>query len=526
MTSRGSLCLCALAALVLLAMPAAATNANNLDQPTYAGEVASILNDNCVSCHRPGQIGPMSLTSYQEARPWARSIGRNVADGRMPPWHAESEHYRFANDRSLTDAERDTILKWVESGAPAGDLAEAPKPPKFQDSEWKLGEPDFVVTLEEVTVPAGGPDQFHDLIGKVALKEDKWIKAVEILPGNSKVVHHVIAIALKGFDVDPAEGWLGAWAAGTDPMVFPEGTARMLPKGSNVVADMHYHPADTEEKDVTRIGLHFADESEVERALANIWVMNQNFRIPAGAKDYEVRASRTFWQAGKIMAFIPHMHYRGTDFTFVAHYPDGKTETLMTVPRWDFNWQTVYELETPVDIPAGTKVECIAHYDNSKDNPVNPDHTIDITFGDESYDEMMIGFIDFVAADSLWPKTPHELRTDKLTALANEMPGKVWKVSGKPEDERSEPHSYAPLLLPREGDGEFWVIWNDQLDNTKVKDLVWKGDEFTAKLASPYGDFDFFGEIKGKKIETTISYGKDKDGNPRQSVWTGELASR
>ena len=302
----------------------------------------------------------------------------------MPPWHATSESLTFANDRSLDPAERDTILRWVQAGAPAGDLEQAPATPLFPESSWRLGEPDFVATLDEVTVPAGGPDQFHDLVGKVGLPEDKWIKAIEILPGNSKVVHHVIAVAVKGFNVDPQQGWMGAWAAGTDPMVFPEGTGRLLPKGSNIIADMHYHPAETEEKDVTRIGLHFADESEVERALANIWIMNQDFKIPAGTSNHEVRASRTFWQDGRILALIPHMHYRGTDFTFIAHRPDGTSETLMTVPSWDFNWQTVYNLEMPLEITEGTRVECIAHYDNSEANPVNPDPTIDVTFGDES----------------------------------------------------------------------------------------------------------------------------------------------
>ena len=261
-----------------------AGNAAAIDQPTYAEHVAPILNRSCVSCHRPGQIGPMSLLSYREVRPWAKSIGRYVEQGLMPPWHGTSETISFANDRSLDPADRDTLIRWASSGAPAGDLSTAPEAPKFPPSEWTLGEPDHIVTLEEVTIPAGGRDQFHDLIGRVMFKEDKWIKAVEILPGNSKVVHHVIAIAIKGFNPDPQEGWLGAWAAGTAPMVFPDGTARLMPKGSNIYADMHFHPIETEEKDITRIGLYFLDDKEVEKALANIWIMNTNFKIPAGAR--------------------------------------------------------------------------------------------------------------------------------------------------------------------------------------------------------------------------------------------------
>ncbi len=510
-----------LVALVVAFCAAGATpgNAAALDQPNYASDVAPILNRQCVTCHRPGQIGPMSLRTYDEVRPWAKSIAKNVADGLMPPWHAESALLKFANDRRLSSADRETIVRWVAAGAPAGNLAEAPAPPVFPSSEWRLGEPDFVATLDEVVVPAGGPDVFRNLVGKVALPDDKWVTAVEILPGNSTVVHHVIAIAVKGFDVDPQEGWLGAWAAGTDPMVFPKGTGRLLPKGSNVIADMHFHPTDSEQKDTTRVGLHFAKEGEIDRALANIWIMNEGFEIPAGAKGHEVRASRTFWEDGKILSLIPHMHFRGTDFTFLAHYLDGRTETLMTVPRWDFNWQTVYELSPPLEVRGGTRIEVIAHFDNSTDNPVNPDPTKAVRFGNESFNEMMIGFVDFVAKDNLWPQTPHQIRTRKLAELAKQFPGQVYALSGKKPEDRSQPDSWAPLVLPRQGDGQYWIIWNNQLEASRVHDVVWDGDRYQAKVESPYGDFGLHGEITdGKKITAVLVYP-----NGRESAWDGEL---
>ncbi|REK11079.1 MAG: hypothetical protein DWQ36_02925 [Acidobacteria bacterium] len=506
------------AALALVGVPALAAGAANanLDAPTYAGEVAGILFDNCAGCHRPGQTAPMSLLSYQEARPWAKSIARNVEDRVMPPWHATGGTAKFANDRSLSEEEIDKLVRWAKAGAPAGDLEKAPLPPRFPDSEWRLGEPDFVVTLEQVDVPADGPDVFKDLIGKAALPEDKWITAVEILPGNPRVVHHVITFGVKGFDVDPQGGWLGAWAAGTAPMVFPEGTGRLLPKGSNLVADMHYHPSGTAESDVTRIGLHFAD-AEPAKELTNIWVMNAGFEIPPGDPNHEVRADYVFWQDGRIMSLTPHMHYRGKDFRYVLHRADGTQETIMEVARWDFNWQTVYTLDEPVKVSRGDRLECIAHYDNSADNPANPDPTRAVTFGDESYDEMMIGFIDYIVDDGVRPKSPFEIRTEMIDAVAAEHPGEVFKISGKPPEKRGEPNSWAPLHLPRQGDGTFYVISNDTLQAAAVTDIQWSGDSFTSKVSLSGQQFDFSGEVKSDgSIETTLHL-PDND-----MPWTGE----
>lgn len=522
MTTSRNLAIAAAVLAAIAAAPAAraaATAAAAADAPTYASQVASILHQNCVSCHRPGQIGPMSLRSYDEVRPWAKSIARRVADGTMPPWHATGGTARFVNERSLDRAEVDALVAWAQSGAPAGDLAQAPPAPKFPEGEWQLGEPDVVVTLDPVELPAGGPDQFPKLVGKAALPEDRWITAIEILPGNAKVVHHVIAVAVKGFDVDPVDGWLGAWAAGTEPMVFPEGTGRFLEKGSNIIADMHYHPADTPQRDVTRIGLHFAD-GQIEKELTNLWVVNEDFEIPAGAKGYELRARHRFWQDGKILAFAPHMHYRGQDFKYVAHWPDGRQETLLEVARWDFNWQTWYRLAEPIEIPEGTVLEAIAHYDNSADNAANPDPTQAVRFGNETKDEMMIGFVDFVAAEGVRPRTAHETRTRELQRLAAAQPGKVFAVSAKPVEKRSEPHSYAPLVLePGAAEGLFYVIWNDQLEASRVHDLRWDGASFAGKVDSPRGSFDFTGTLDGRNASATLHLPQD-----RKVTFDGELA--
>ena len=525
--SISTLFLAGVVVLAMLTVPTFAESASgaesaesSVDVPTYSSDVASILHSNCAQCHRPGQGAPMSLLSYEETRPWAKSIARKVENREMPPWHATGGIGSYVNDRSLGEGDIRTLVAWAKAGAPAGDLAAAPAAPKFQDSKWKLGEPDLVVDLEEVTIAADGPDVFKNLVGKVGLKEDKWITAVEILPGNSEVVHHVITYSLKGFDFDPTEGWLGAWAAGTDPMVFPEGTGRLLKAGSNLIGDMHYHPSGTEATDLTKIGLHFSD-APPKKELTNVWIMNANFKIPAGDANHQVIAKRTLWQSGKIMGFAPHMHYRGKDFKYVAHFPNGKQETLLEVDNYDFNWQTNYVLEEPIAVPAGTVVECIAHFDNSAGNEANPDPTIDVTFGDESYDEMMIGFLDFIVDEGVAPLTDRQIRTRKITELQQTHSQDLYRVSGMEKEKRAQdPDAYAPLYLPRAGEGEFWVIWNDQLTPTPVTNVEWNGDSFTAKLASPFGDFDLEGEIDGETIKTVIKYG---DGN--SSEWDGERIS-
>lgn len=445
---------------------------------TYTKDVAPILNDHCVSCHRPGQIAPMSLMTYDEVRPWVKSIEKNVAAKKMPPWHATEHVGEFINDRSLPQEQVDTILAWIRQGAPRGNPKDMPPSPKFPKGEWKLGEPDFVVTLPKVEVPADGPDQFHNLPGKLRLPEDRWVKAVEILPGNPKVVHHVIVYQVKGFNVDPSGGWVGAWAAGTPPMVFPEGTGRMIQKGANVIGDMHYHPCGTPETDVTRIGLHFAKNEDIQKELVNLWIFNQGFKIPAGDPNHEVRASYTFLQDAFITGFIPHMHYRGKDFSYTAHYPDGRDQLLLQVENYDFNWQTNYMLKDRIPIPKGTVIECVAHYDNSADNPANPDPTKDITFGDESYDEMMIGFVDYVVADGVRPKSASEFRAELRADLLAKYPGEVYGIY---DDDREDA---SPLYLPKTGDGLMYLRVNGTITKLNVVDITWNGDSFQAQVPS------------------------------------------
>jgi mono/diheme cytochrome c family protein len=491
--------------------------ANHVDLPkqvTYVEHVAPILNNNCVSCHQPGKIAPMSLLSYDEVRPWAKTIRKAIDDGVMPPWHADPGHGSFKNDRSLDPEEIALIDKWVKTGAKRGE-GTAPEPP-LAVAGWRLGEPDLIVTFDPVSLPAGGRDVFKDLVKKIDNDGDTWLRAVEVKPGNRKVVHHVILMA-SADGQQPQSGWLGAWAAGMDPMVFPEGTARLVADGASLIADMHYHPDAEAATDQTQIGLYFYD-GEPEKELQNIWIQNAGFKIPAGAENHEVRASMTFEQDSTVLGLLPHMHYRGKDFTYTAHYPNGTSEVLLKVSDYDFNWQTLYELQEPKKMPAGSRIECVAHYDNSTNNPDNPDPTRDVTFGNESYDEMMIGFVDAVVDQGLRPMSLEERMHLRLTKMLEEHDEGVYLVKVFEVDEngvRGEDSSDSALYLPANGDGSWAVPSNGQMMEITVTEVVRDGNKFTAVLDSPFGKLTASGEwIPGASIEGEIVLPFDGN-NPR-----------
>lgn len=441
--------------------------------PTYTKDVAPIFNANCVQCHRPGDIAPMSLLSYDEVRPWAKSIQKNVESKTMPPWHADADVGHFKNDRSLEDWEVETIVRWAKSGAKQGDPNDMPPAPAVAAATWRLGEPDVIVEFNEISLRAGGPDRFHDLVGQTGLKEDAWVRAVEVMPGNRKVVHHVIL-----WQGGQGDGWLGAWAAGMDPMVFPEGVGRRLKAGVPIVGDMHYHPADTAETDQTRIGLYLTDEDKVEKEMINLWIQNGGFEIPAGDPDYKARARYTFQEDGYIMSFLPHMHYRGKSFTYTARFPDGRKEPLLSVSDYDFNWQTVYEPAEPIFVPKGTRIDCVATWDNSPENPANPDPTRNVRFGSESFDEMMIGFVDYVVAEGKSPETPEEAINTIAQDLHAKTPGDIYRIDVMVEDDDI---FVGAVRLPRDAvSGEWHINLMGSLQKVPVTEIAWDGNRVTA----------------------------------------------
>jgi mono/diheme cytochrome c family protein len=385
------------AATALLLAPALAAGLN-LDQPTFVDDVAPILHANCASCHQPDEIGPMSLRTYREARPWARSIARAVENRDMPPWDADPGYGPFKNDISLSDDEIAAITRWAANGAPRGEGDEPVYRKPEKEGEWTFGEPDWVFEFDPHEVAAEGPDQFLDVPIVTGFEEDRWIRAVEVQAGDRTVLHHFIL--WRASENSPVqEGWVGAWATGFAPQHFPPGTGRLLPKGRNLIGDFHYHPSGEAATDSSRIGLWFAEPEEVGKELITLPIWNAGIHIPAGDPNYEAEASRVFEEDVEIRAFTPHMHYRGKSMHFSAELPDGSTRDLLRVSRYDFNWQTTYQLAEPIRLPAGTRIHVKAVFDNSAGNPSNPDPTVDVRWGLESTDEMLNGLVDYVAAD-------------------------------------------------------------------------------------------------------------------------------
>jgi peroxiredoxin len=366
---------------------------------TYAREVSRILQKRCQECHRPGEIGPMSLLTYEKARSWADTIHEVVLEQRMPPWHADPRHGKFSNDRRLSPEERDTLLAWVEQGCPKGDDKDLPPPAKFPEG-WKIGKPDAVFTMaEEFTVPATGVLPYKRFVVDPGFKEDVWVQAAECRPGNRKVVHHILVyIQAPGqpiYDADGTAATLVGWAPGDMPALFAPGTAKRVTAGSKLVFEVHYTPDGTEQTDRSAAGVIFAARPPERVAETNI-LANMALRIPPQVADQKGEMTFTFRDDALLLSFMPHMHLRGVSAKYVATYPDGKTETLLSVPDYDFGWQSVYRFAEPRRIPRGTKLTWIGHWDNSADNPRNPDPTKEVRWGLQTWDEMQNGWMEVV----------------------------------------------------------------------------------------------------------------------------------
>jgi len=377
---------------------------------TWSRDVAPIVQQNCEVCHRPGQVGPFPLQTYEQAQGWGKMIASVVAERRMPPWNASEEFDgHFVNQRSLTAKEREKIQKWVQDGMPRGNPKEDPAPRSFPEG-WRIGEPDAVFqpthrmwTGEPIAehgfeVPTEGVVDYQFFVAKTDYDEDRWIQAMEIVPGAPDVVHHVLIGVhdpTKGpFRDDHLLSYLAVAVPGDTPSIFPEGYAKLLPKGASLVFQLHYTPNGKARTDISRLGVVFAEEPPIFEVVSEA-LIDTGIRIPAGAENHEVRGEFTFTEDTGILSFFPHMHTRGKDFRYVAHYPDGTSEDLL-FSNYDFNWQESYIYEDPKLLPAGTRVECIAHYDNSDGNPNNPDPKKDVLWGDQTWEEMFVGYWDKV----------------------------------------------------------------------------------------------------------------------------------
>jgi mono/diheme cytochrome c family protein len=386
----------ALAGAVLLVSSASVAGAADGGTPSFSKDVAPIFYKACVECHRPTMFAPMSLMSYDEARPWVRSIKQKVTARQMPPWGADPAFGTFKNDPRLSDKEIQTIVSWVDAGAPKGEDSDLPARPEFADG-WTIGKPDAVFTMqEEFKIPATGTIPYQYIRIPMDLPEDRWLQAIEIKPGARAHVHHVIAFTQpQGQEVKPG-GALGPTnIGGVTPnkpgVVFEPGVARLLRGKSDMILQVHYTTNGTEAVDQTSVALIFAKEPP-KRLQAGGFALNPRFVIPAGADNFEVRAVQNVSRDTLLTSLTPHMHVRGKDMIYIAHYPDGTSETLLSVPKYDFNWQITYQLAQAKVIPKGTEIEVIAHYDNSPGNKANPDPTKDVRWGDQTWEEMMIGF--------------------------------------------------------------------------------------------------------------------------------------
>ncbi len=382
--------------------------------PTYSKNVAPIIQQHCQECHRAGEIAPMSLTNYREVRPYAAAIKEAVALRKMPPWFADPHYGHFANDRGLSQTDIDTLVSWVKAGAPEGNPADLPAPKSFLDG-WNIEKPDLVFEMPApFNVPASGTIEYQYYLIPTHFDHDTWVQMAEVRPGNHKLLHHVIAYVrppgskwLAGIkpgaayvpaskdegDMRDAEFLVG-YAPGLPPTELPEGRAKLIRAGSDIIFEMHYTANGTPGRDRTMIGLKTVSNDAVKERVLTMLAASSKWEIPPGDPNYKVEADFKFGSDARIVALLPHMHLRGKDFLYVAKYPTGETETLLSVPHYSFSWQLAYVPTGDIVVPKGTTIHCAAHFDNSANNPFNPDPTKKITWGQQSWDEMMIGFFD------------------------------------------------------------------------------------------------------------------------------------
>ena len=369
-------------------------NIGSAREVTFSKDVAPIVYRSCAECHRTGEIGPMSLLSYKDVRPWAKSIREKVINREMPPWHADPKVGKWSNDRSLSQKEIDTITAWVDAGAKEGDAKDLPPVPKFVQG-WSIGNPDAVISVPEQSIPADGVVPYQYITVPTNFTEDRWVSAAEIRSTGRTAMHHVIVFMQDPNGTGRGEGnLLTGTAPGEQPTVYREGFGKKILAGTKFIFQLHYTPNGVATKDITSIGLIFA-KSPVKHQVHTRPIMNNRLAIPPGASAHEVKSNFTFQEDIHIVSFMPHMHLRGKDFLYKAVTPDGKEQMLLNVPKYDFNWQTYYVPAEPLAIAKGTRIECVAHFDNSAANKYNPDPTREVRWGDQTWEEMMIGWTTF-----------------------------------------------------------------------------------------------------------------------------------
>jgi hypothetical protein len=381
--------------------------------PAFYKDVLPIFQQHCQQCHRPGEIAPMPLLTYADTRPWAKSIREQVIARKMPPWFADPRYGHFSNDRSLSQAQIETLTAWVNSGAPAGDPKDAP-PPRQWPQGWNIGEPDEVFEMPKpFQLPAKGAIEYQYLILPTHFTEDRWVQKVEVRTSDRAAVHHAVVYIrepgsqwLQGeplgtvFSVPLAKGFttsdlLMVYTPGNSYDQWPPGIAKRIKAGSDLVLQMHFTATGKPTADRTRIGIIFAKEPP-KKAVLSLQMSNDTFIIPPGDSNYRVQVSGTLPNDALLISMFPHMHLRGKGFEYLITGPHGYVETLLKVNHYDSQWQLNYRLAQPQLLKAGTRLTWIGYFDNSPNNPANPDPTAEVRYGEQIWDEMMIGFFDVV----------------------------------------------------------------------------------------------------------------------------------
>jgi len=379
-----------------------AESAEDTEAIDYAQHISHLLASRCVSCHRSGDIGPMDLSSYDDAAAWADMILEVTENKTMPPWHATDEHAQFRNDRRLSQKELDLIEQWVAQGKRRGDPSLEAKP-MAHSADWLLTKtPDIIIPMSDqpYSVPKTGVVNYQYFRADLNNPKEIWVKGMQIVPGAREVVHHVLVFVRdkgsKKRDLGGARSFLAGYVPGTRAEMMPEGYAKRIPANSELIFQVHYTPNGTAQEDLSKVGFVLADEQQITHEVKTTSAVTLDFRIPPGASDHRVTASLPEKLPDcELLAFSPHMHVRGKSFRYSLVYPDRKREVVLDIPHYDFNWQTEYRLTNPIKLTAGSRIYCEATFDNSEANLNNPNPKAWVRWGDQTYEEMMIGYFHY-----------------------------------------------------------------------------------------------------------------------------------
>ena len=395
---------------------------------TWTGQISAWVKKNCAQCHQPGDIGPFSVADYNEVVGWSDMMMETIDQKRMPPWHADPHVGKFINERRLTKAEIDLFRTWIDQGTPHGEVVavdsqtDATDSSAQQISEWRLPkEPDLVVPMADqpFAVAADGIIEYQYFVVDPGFETDRWISAAEIRPGNRAVVHHSIVFVRPPDGTTPAGvGWLAAYVPGQRPLAFDPSRARFVPAGSKFVFQQHYTTIGAEAEDLTSVGIVFADPDEVKTELLTLMAIDQNFEIEPHEKSHRVTARLdNFDKDAQLISIAPHMHFRGKSFKAFTHRTDDEQpaagELVLSVPRYDFNWQHAYQFAQPIALNGVEEISIDVEFDNSADNPFNPDPAAWVMWGDQTFEEMAVAFFDVQR-----PRQPAAAEPDEGTVAA------------------------------------------------------------------------------------------------------------